>query len=393
MNEDKNEKNKTKEGNSTNMSEIKPQIPSKITFNINHLRTNVSPKAINKSFVNTIPRPLSTFKVNVEKEKDEEKICAAPFPSIPTVQEVKQAKDSVEEELTRLNTELSSLLYEKNRLNSLSRLFLSDVTSEDIHMYRGMVISDKVIHSILEENRKKAQESHHDVLIEPSPVPDTSTHMLPMYRHLADLSDYKTMLETHNELLVPLLVVRMVYRTSLIEKEKELVEKYHSLNDSWQNVKESLDEYNARTGEKNENWPDVFYFEPDGPNEIDDKLKWTAPDTRMFISKREKFEKLYFDNNGFVPDPVKEHKEYMNRSVWVDGEKRAFIEAFRNYNREFNKIAKDIPDKTVNEIIEYYYLNKYKLNLLDIENVSKRRSSKKKIVQEGSSRKNYGNIY
>ena len=332
-------------------------------------------------------RSISTF--NFQDLKDQIS-PAAPFPSLPTKQEVQNAKNEIENEITRLKAELSSLIYEKRSLEiqKTPGLDPSTTTKDGVHLFRGMVMTETQINDIIKDNREKSKRSTKRALIDPCEDGNiNAVHKLPKYRHLVDLPQFKKTINDHKELLTPLYAAKFAEKDILLEKEDELAAKYNELSEPWEERQKIIDEYNDRTSEKTENWPSEFKF--DRPV-LDDaaRLKWAAQDTPMILSKRQQIDRCYYDTNSFVADPVQEFKDYKQRLSWTEEEKKIFVEKYTLHPKDFALIADSLPDKTIKEVIEFYYLNRYHMNLKENEGAARRRGGKKKVVTEGS-KKNY----
>lgn len=339
-----------------------------------------------RRLVTTPIRSISTFSFAANRDHV---YSAAPFPSLPTKQEVLSEKNEIEAEIQRAKAELASLKYERNSLSHPSRTLIPGKRSANgIHEYRGLVIEDHAISDVIQENKQKSQEAQIDALVKPSDKEKSDVkHILPKFRHIVDLPEYKKTIENEKDILVPLFATRFAEKEILMEKEEELTEQYNEFTEEFKKREKIIDEYNARTGEKSENWPPEFYFErPD----LDDqaRLKWAAQDIPMILSKSEQIDRCYYDTNSYVRDPKKEFDQYRTRLAWTEEEKHTFVEKYRQHPKDFEKIAEALPQKTIKEVIEFYYLNRYKMNLKDNEGVAKRRGGKKKVVTEGT-KKNY----
>jgi hypothetical protein len=68
-------------------------------------------------------------------------------------------------------------------------------------------------------------------------------------------------------------------------------------------------------------------------------------------------------------------------------EKQIFLDKYRLHPRDFRKIAAGLHQKTVKDVIEFYYCNRIALNLKGIEQQSKRGRGRKKMITEGAVRK------
>ena len=363
-----------------------------IWFQTNASPRNPSQSPVVRRLVTQPIRSISTFSFPIEKDQPS---SAAPFPSLPTKQEVLNEKNEVENEIQRLKAELASLKYESSSIQQTSRTLIAHTNNtHGIHEYRGLVIEDNAIESVIQENQQKSQEAQIEALVD-SVVPQQREkeldfgvkHRLPKFRHIVDLPQYRKTIETEQELLIPLFATRFAEKDVLLEKEEELAQTYKEYDEAWEERKKIIDEYNARTGEKSEIWPIEFQFDS---AVVDDnqRMKWAADDIPMILSKSEQLDRCYYDTNSLVPDPVSEYSDYKYRLAWTEEERQIFVEKYRQHPKDFAKIADALPEKTVKDVIEFYYLNRYKMNLKDNEGLSKRRGGKKKVVTEGT-KKNY----
>jgi hypothetical protein len=94
----------------------------------------------------------------------------------------------------------------------------------------------------------------------------------------------------------------------------------------------------------------------------------------------------YFDTNGFAARPEEEHILFKKRVVWTQKERDKFVERYTQHPKRFRMIARELPDKTVKDVIEFYYLNRFALSLKDKE-TSAKRWGKAKVISEGAIKK------
>ncbi|EAY12264.1 Myb-like DNA-binding domain containing protein [Trichomonas vaginalis G3] len=312
---------------------------------------------------------------------------AAPFPSIPSKLEVQTAKNETDAEINQLKAELASLQYERKSFDHIAQALTPNTNTHGIHEYRGLIMLDTTIQSIMQDNQRKAKEAQNNALVASTHNLTDTKHMLPMYRHIVDYPQFKSTIETNSDLLVPMIGIRYGETLTLREKEDELTQKYKELDAPWQYRQKIIDEYNDRTGEKSETWPSEFNFERPNPDEAS-RLKWAAEDIPQILANEEKLARTYIDTNAFVSEPISQFKQYKNRLTWTEEEKTIFVEKYRQHPKDFAKIADALPEKDVKQVIEFYYLNRYHLNLKENEGAAKRRGGNKKVITEGS-KKNY----
>ena len=324
-------------------------------------------------------RSISTY--NFQTNKDQLS-SGAPFPSIPTRQEVQSIKGELENDIQRLRADLTSLIYERGVYNHSSRPLIPDSSSNGIHEYKGIVITDQIIDSIINENRQKSEESEKENFLDSINFKSSQNHSLPRFNHLIDLPLFQESIKTHEEILTPLFSIEYGEKDLIYEKENELAEEYHQYNEQWEQQKLFIDEYNQRTDHKFEEWPPEFNF--DRPN-IEKK---PTIDTPMILTLKDKKNKIYYDNNNLIQDPIQSFNDFKSRVTWTEEEKVIFLEKYRQYPKEFSKITESLPEKSIKDVIEFYYLNRYHMSLKD-ETAAKRRTGKKIVYTEGPLKKHY----
>jgi hypothetical protein len=317
-------------------------------------------------------RSLSTFSFREGLQKG----GAAPFPSIPTSREVQELKTQSEVELQRMHADLSSLQHERNSLNHHTPSITSPDPSKGIREYRSLLISDSAITSVVAANRLRKAESA-----------DTSRVESPLFRHIVQLPMFRQIIATQQANVFPLFECKYTERVLLREHEMELARQYQRRQGEWLHVVDIVGEYSAKTEEKFIVWPPEF---PTESPRIDDalRLRWCAPDQRLY-TVRERRSHCFHDMNGFVADPRQAHAEYRERLCWTEEERTVFVEKWRAHAKDFRKIKNALPEKSHKDVIEFYYLNRFELNLRDMDGAAKKRGGKRKVISEGSGRRQY----
>jgi hypothetical protein len=102
---------------------------------------------------------------------------------------------------------------------------------------------------------------------------------------------------------------------------------------------------------------------------------------------RERRSNGFYDMNGFVENPSQVHPEYRERLCWTKEERTVFVEKWRTHPKDFRKIKNVLPEKSHNDVIEFSCVNKFELNLRDLEGAAKKRGGKRKVISEGSGRR------
>lgn len=75
----------------------------------------------------------------------------------------------------------------------------------------------------------------------------------------------------------------------------------------------------------------------------------------------------FIDNNGYIDMPISQAKlENSSCKYWFPEEVKLFKKLIRKYRKDFVKIASFLPNKTMKDVILFYYRKKYELKLGEI---------------------------
>lgn len=305
-------------------------------------------------------------------------INAAPYPQLPARREVLILLKQVEFELKATRQKLNELnhLKQQDPMPQMDRLD----PSLEIQEYNGMFIPHLDVDRIVNDNKKKAKEVHHNYRITNPKIDHT-------IGHITHLPFMQTNIETSIENM-KYLFDSCLYRKRLAEeKGRKLAREYVERRQPWLNMSKELNELHRQERNKiTDLWPAEMIPLLPKPTDNTCLIQFTAPDTPMYLDDVEYESYAYYNTNAFVPDPVKAHKDYKMRLMWTESEKQIFLDKYRLHPREFKKIAAGLQQKTVKDVIEYYYCHRIDLNLKEIEQQSKKRG-RKKVITEGSVRK------
>lgn len=328
-----------------------------------------------------VPRIIPTRSVSTysfHEVREPQKVRAAPFPTIPTKVEVLAAKAETEQEIQRLRAELSLLQHERASFNRTAHAFNPEEAIAGVHEYRGLLITEKTVSSVIMENKSRKSDA-----TEMWTLADQ-----PSFRTVLELPGYRRTISSQRRNLVPLFHSQLTERVFVDEHARELALRYKEKRERWLEKVDMVTEYSAKTDMKSDVWPPEFTM--DTPKIEDSaRLKWVARDQPMYLSPRDRRSECYYDMNRFVEDPRREHDEYRARLHWSNDERQIFIEIYRKNPKNFRKIADALPEKTHKDVIEFYYLNRYALCLKENEGMARKRGGRKKVISEGSTKKNY----
>ena len=71
----------------------------------------------------------------------------------------------------------------------------------------------------------------------------------------------------------------------------------------------------------------------------------------------------YVDRSGLVADPVAQDALLREKNPWRQEEKDLFVLLFSKFHKKFDKIAAKIPGKSTEDVINFFYRNKFALGL------------------------------
>ncbi|KAK8892362.1 hypothetical protein M9Y10_029588 [Tritrichomonas musculus] len=382
-------------------------------------------------------RPLSAYPFSSLAPKKQN---AAPYPTLPSKLEISEQRNKVEQEIQCLRAELSSLMHqwnfyneellsysmehnsdinsksstnssitqdsendqninEKNTLNDEannssseiktksktkhSMVLPTDITKSSIihgvKEYHNILLSDPLIESVINSNREKKKESESSAFAQKLSPEAT-------FRAINDLPLYKTTIQDIKEMVAPVFAAHFKSRELIKQKQEYLTKCYLEIHEESKHLRDKVDDYNIRVDSVSENWPSDF---PKGKTKTENEeelAKWTAPDQPMLMTQTRLITNCYYNTNGYVPNPVEAHEEYKNRISWSDDEKKKFVSKYMQHPKKFRLIADSLPLKSVKDVIEFYYVNRYTLSLKEKETARRKRGGKKKVISEGSAK-------
>ena len=113
-----------------------------------------------------------------------------------------------------------------------------------------------------------------------------------------------------------------------------------------------------------------------------------APEVPM-VWNRDPLNHVYDDQTQRVQDPYAEHAARRQMLKWTDEEQTAFVEAYKDYGKEFHVVAtkkpfrvSEVAPKTTNEIIAFYYHIKHRIGLKELVS---RRGARMMSLSNGAS--------
>ena len=311
------------------------------------------------------------------------KPVAAPLPSLPTKVDVQKEISEIDASLFDAKAELTSLQHQRSLYDSNLLVHAPEqAANSGLFEYHNILLSNTTIDSIISENQKKSNDSNSECIISDQYCDSN------IYKRAYDFPLYDHTIKKMDQNCAIMLAIQTDRALACNEANKQLVSKYSALMSKNKKKDEALNAYHTRVERIQENWPPEM---PKGSTktEKDILLAWTAPDRPMILSPYKRKEELHFNNNLFIADPVAEHNAFKNRLVWTEEEKKKFLVKYAEHPKKFALIAASLPQKSVKDVIEYYWINRITLNLKDLEAAKKKRGGIKKVISEGSAKKNF----
>lgn len=224
-----------------------------------------------------------------------------------------------------------------------------------------------------------------------SSLPQTSTVQ---YHQPFEVPGYWDVLERHETFRPKLQQIIANRRKEQYSMEIELCERYDALSEQWEKRLERL-ERKAKDHKTRELFEKVFP-ELKRIKEPSEKLNRTDSRGIGIIRSEAEFNELmdalneqeeskdrhrrchavippmvlhpvekravYANRNGLLRAPLDAHKDHVDTclSTWNDEERMTFQKVYALYPKNFEKISKFLPKKTVQQCVQYYYLTKKK---------------------------------
>lgn len=331
------------------------------------------PDHISKSeniITTTAKSSQQSLKNNEECKKKHIIFQAAPFPDLPSKYILQTIISEMDAIIENEKFKLKNLVLEKQRIDKERKTLEIPRTKnicEGIILSRGLVNDTTLYDNIISVNKKTIDISHNKYIVKADQQFDHISN-LPYFSDCHLLKDN---------------VTNIIYE-KLCELKKEDHEKKVGLSivfneryKEWEKHILLLDEYHKVSSETTNQWP-LEFVEPRTHDEFSHIGSVDIP----MLSEYEMLEKLVYDENLLVKDPVASHKEFKNRVRWTDEEKKIFYEKYGQFPRDFKKIASALPNKCIKDVIEYYYVNRPVLNLGEVDRASRQKGRKRRTAPE-----------
>lgn len=287
--------------------------------------------------------------------KMEVRKSAAPNPALPNSKDVKESMSKCVDELRAQQMEYTSLMRNRARLDSDEPVANSSF-GDDLGLveFRGLLVSHPVITEVVERNKQIVKRAQNKGFIKGINQSNDATYL----RNVS-----KTM-EQVDEIL-PSVYTSVFWRSKIVrEKAMSLAQQYNEISSIWQDNRAEIDCFNIRYHryDIDNAWGSD---QPHGPTRNCGRTssKLFAVDVPMYLDPREKAALCFHDDNKLVEDPIREHNAFKRRTGWTKEERAIFTEKWNLHPKKFRQILCFLPNKTMKDVIEFYYLYKNTDNL------------------------------
>nr|CAB3264236.1 nuclear receptor corepressor 2 [Phallusia mammillata] len=324
-----------------------------------------------------------------------------------------QAMDKVDREISKVETEITRLQKKKTHLEE-SAMKPPEPEKAELSPQRVEPKHRDLWQVIYSENRKKAEAA--------KAVLDglCKKYEMPLYNQPSDTDVYQKNLEK-NEEMRPKLLTYFQNRMKLQNiRERYLCTRYDQLMDTWQQKSEEIESNPKRKAKEAKSrdffeklFPEVRKQREqqeridrvgtrgdtcrseadlaeivDGLNEQENQLqhmRQLAVVPPMLLDTEQR-RIQFINNNGFIGEPFKEFKESQQLDAWSDQEKAIFKDKFVQHPKSFHHIASFIEKKSVADCILYYYLTKKTNNY---KSLVRKQTLKPKKLKSGKHHANF----
>lgn len=296
---------------------------------------------------------------------------AAIYPALPTASEIQLLIDAIDVEIEELHAKMKSLEDER----TLGMIEMPDLNErgENVKIldFHNIIYTQSAAEAVIAASQSIAKQSH-----EKNKMPTQSDK----YTHITQLPLFMDEMQ-HEDSNTETMLHVLCQKVSKVDlKARQLSLEYAERRKMWEESNDLLDAYHKDIRASIDEWPPEFALSIIKPTDHT-ATRFCGKDQIMYLDDEEKEAYLYYDENSYVEDPVKEHEIYKKRNPWSDTEKQIFLDKYYQHPRDFKKIAQALPLKTIKEVIEYYNIYRIKLNLKQADVAGRRRGRKRILVE------------
>jgi hypothetical protein len=356
---------------------IAEQTPRYFSFYVNLLNSRKEQKSL---WDKTMAKRLKNLEDDENKKRKlgkfepifeiREKIKAAPFPLLPSRQQIESRVDDINREIMIEEVKLRRLKKLRHSRNVSAHPVNDEELKEGVVNKFGCFLSRDPYEQIKAQNRERIEKSKEGKTL----------NVTEQYKRIGDLPHFFMDKTTHDKEMLGHLIITKQEEN---EYHRQLANVYREKREVWERYSEDLGEYHKNLGKAIDQWPPEFKLSVSKSSNSNDITAYCAPDVLQYKTEEDKQCYLYYDENNLVEDPVLEHELFKRRVGWTEDEKRIFLEKYAQHPKQFKKIANALPGKCTKDVIEYYFINRVKLNLHEVRRLSKGKGRHRKITAEG----------
>lgn len=322
------------------------------------------------------PKPKSRppIEAAIFYKREPPKINAAPFPMLPSKSDVIRLISQKDSEIRKLKEELR-LLLKIRQAEYMDSVDFEKLNPElGIQVFYGMITPHRVIEKVEQENSEKIKAAKDRYSLKKSSTEHT-------YNHISHLPYINQTIAMNIEICDWMFKAVLGWRTISYERMQLLARQYAEQRKIWEKYSDALEEFQHEKRELLLEWPNEFVGMPIKPKEKSLYNNLVAQDQPMFLDDSEFYSGEFYSMNGFVEDPVAEHKEYKKRLCWTKNEIQIFLDKYRLHPRDFKKISACLPQKSVKDVIEFYFIHRIDLDLKLLEKQNQKRERRKRVSE------------
>ncbi|KAJ5075501.1 duplicated homeodomain-like superfamily protein [Anaeramoeba ignava] len=291
------------------------------------------------------------------------------YPAFPS-------KDQVLKSIQNMD---SSILQIESTIDGLKQF-------DQLHKFKEETSIEMKVRNILIENQKVAKESKErfEEICKRAEKPVVQNHQFSLFSFSQNTNHSDDFL-----LKIKSKIASKILLKHLIESQLSIY--YIQLENIWQQKKEDLTKSkksNTQNYKKRKSKLINYnnFDEDDDEDEqsrIRDYLEVSAPVPPMIIIPTERKLTSFYDNNRLINAETSREVFEERHPEWTEEEVSIFLKIYSQSPKDFRLISNYLPNRSMREIIQFYYINRFKLGL-NKNPTQRQTNSKKKVIQEGT---------
>jgi len=248
--------------------------------------------------------------------------------------------------------ELTSLLRNRALLNRDERVpsGTRPVHGLGVVEFHGMFVPHPVIDQLIEENKRRIKSSEAKGSIQSA----RTEEMAPTFYH--HVSQVVRRVDGVEAVYASIFERRRV----IAQREADLAGRYCEIASIWNECCIAIDCLNILTQGEDDStvWGPEQKMTPTKPysgRAVTQDCAWDVP---MLLDPVDRQAYCFNNTSALVKDPTREHRVLGHGASWTPEEQKIFVDKFLLHPKKFRYIAQCLPNRTVKDVVEYYYLTK-----------------------------------